>query len=408
MKIEETMSIDERRKYLHKMRIRYWQAKSKGEKSRLLDEMEAVTELHRKTLIRLINGELARKSRQKQRGRVYGIEVDDAVRVIARGLDYPCAERLCPNLVWVAEHLGRHGEIVVTPELLEKLGEISVSTLQRTMKRVMPRSERIAHRRAPHRLGKHIIKDIPMRRIAWDEVEPGHFEVDTVHHCGDETSGQYVHTVQMLDVATGWSECVAVLGRSYLVMEDGFEHIVHRLPFHIREIHPDNGSEFFNAHLLRFWKETVKDLEMSRSRPYKKNDNRFVEENNSSLVRAYLGYNRLDTVNQTLCLNKLYEKLWLYHNFFQPVLHLQEKLISPEHPARYKRVYDPAQTPFDRLCATQLLPLETQLLLHSLRDTTNPLQLRDEIALLIDQLFALPNAQLGMTEDVYLTIGLWK
>ncbi len=150
------------------------------------------------------------------------MEVDDAVRVNAKSLDYPCAERLQPNLVWMAQHLERHGELATTPRLMEKLGKISISTLQRTMGRVLLRRDRIAHRRTPRGLGRRVAKDIPMRRIAWDEGEAGHFEIDLVHHGGDNTAGQYVHTMQMTDVSTGWSECVATLGRSYLVMEDGF------------------------------------------------------------------------------------------------------------------------------------------------------------------------------------------
>ena len=119
-----------------------------------------------------------------------------------------------------------------------------------------------------------------MRRIPWNEQQPGHFEVDAVHHCGQSSSGHYVHTVQMVDVATGWTEQVATLGRSSLVMEDGFRRILARLPFPVLEIHPDNGSEFLNAHLVRFWKDTVKDVTLSRSRPFHKNDNRFVEQKN--------------------------------------------------------------------------------------------------------------------------------
>ncbi len=131
MSIEERMSVDERRKYLHKMRFRYWQAESKKEKGRLLDEMEAVTKLHRKSLVRLINGELAQKVRKKQRGRTYGVEVKDAIRVIAQSLDYPCAEWLSPNLVWMAKHLAKHQEMSISPGLLAKLGKISVSTVRR-------------------------------------------------------------------------------------------------------------------------------------------------------------------------------------------------------------------------------------------------------------------------------------
>ena len=126
----EPMNVNERRKYLHKMRMRYWQAESKNAKSALLDEMQRVTDLHRKSLIRLIKGELARKPRRKQRGKRYGAEVKSVVEKIAYSLDYPCAERLQPNLVWMAKHLERHGELEVPGEVKAQLGTISVSTVR--------------------------------------------------------------------------------------------------------------------------------------------------------------------------------------------------------------------------------------------------------------------------------------
>jgi len=146
----------------------------------------------------------------------------------------------------------------------------------------------------------------------------------------------------MIDVATGWSELRAVLGRSYLVMEDAFRYILARLSFLILELHPDNGSEFFNHHMLRFWKDIVKGVRLSRSRPYHKNDNRFVEQKNSSIVRAYLGDDRLDTVAQTIAVNQLYDKVWVYYNLLQPVMRLAEKIVTPVEGqlARVKRRYD--------------------------------------------------------------------
>ena len=123
-----------------------------------------------------------------------------------------------------------------------------------------------------------------MKRIPWDEAEPGHFEVDLVHHCGPSASGEYVHTLQMVDVTTGWSERVAVLGRSFRVMRAGFQRCLERLPFPVLEIHPDNGNEFFNHHLVRFFRDAVQGVDLSRSRPYRKNDNRNVEQKNSSSI----------------------------------------------------------------------------------------------------------------------------
>jgi hypothetical protein len=245
-----------------------------------------------------------------------------------------------------------------------------------------------------------------MRRIPWDEKEPGHFEVDLVHHCGVSASGEYVHTLQMVDVATGWSECRAVLGRSYLVMKHAFGCILVRLPFAVREIHPDNGSEFLNHHLIRFWEEVVKGVQLSRSRPYRKNDNRFVEQKNSTQVRAYLGYDRLDTVAQTHAVNRFYDKMWLYYNFFQPVMRLKEKTIIrvPGQPTKIKRRFDQARTPLDRLCATSAISQERQQQLQILRDRTNPRRLRQELFDALDHIFTLPGAVPGVTEDVYQTL----
>ncbi len=405
MSITEKMSIDERRKYLYKISTRYWKAKSKKEKSQLLDEMEAVTELHRKSVIRLIKGELVRKPRCRQRGRIYGLEVESALRIIDESFDGGCAERLAPNLVWMAKHLAKHGEMGISDELLEKLGCISVSTTGRILGRIRQDQPRL-RRKNPKR-STRLQRQIPAGRIAWDEQEPGHFEVDTVYHCGPDASGHYIHSLQMVDVTTLWSERVAVLGRSHLVMKDGFSRIAARLPILVKELHPDNGSEFLNDLMLDFWKAIFKGTELSRSHPYKKNDNRYVEQRNLTLVRNYLGYNRFDTVAHTLKLNQLYDKLWLYDNFFQPVMHLAEKTVVPSSDGstrQIKRRYDQAKTPFDRLCTTGVLSQEQQEYLAALRDRTNPRQLRKEIYALIDHIYSLPSAVPGQTEDVYQTL----
>jgi hypothetical protein len=403
MSIEDKMTIDERRKYLRRMKKRYRQADRK-ERGRLLDEMEAVTELHRKSLIRLLSSGLERRPRRRQRGRSYGPEVDDALRVIAESTDYICAERLTPNLPWLAKHLAAHAELTTTPQLLEQLEGISVSTVERTLSRLRQDEPRLA--RKGRRRAKNLLRDVPMKRIPWNEQEPGHLEVDLVHHCGRIASGDYVHTIQMIDVATAWSERVAVLGRSFLVMEDGFNRILLRLPFPVREIHPDNGSEFFNNHMLRYWKGLKPKPNLTRSRPYHKNDNRFVEQKNATLVRAYLGYDRLDSVAHTLAVNQLYDKMWLYYNFFQPVMRLTEKTpIGQEgQPSQIKRRYDQAATPFDRLCTTNAIPQERREQLEALRDQTNPRLLRQEIYDFIDHIFSLPGATAGTTEDVHQTL----
>ncbi|MFQ5611377.1 MAG: integrase [Anaerolineae bacterium] len=386
------------------MQKRY-RAANRQERGQLLDEMEALTDLHRKSLVRLMQSKLERQPRRKQRSRTYGPEVDDALRVIAESFDYICPERLTPNLVWMTNHLAGHGELTASPRLLEQLSQISISTVGRILRRVGQDQPRLP-RKGPERANE-VTKDIPMTRIAWDETQPGHFETDLVHHCGPIASGEYVHTLQMVDVATGWSERRAVLGRSYLVMADGFQYILGRLPFPVVELHPDNGSEFFNQHLVRFFRTAMPGVYLSRSRPYQKNDNRFVEQKNSSLVRAYLGNDRLDTVVQTLVLNQLYDQMWLYYNLFQPVMRLTEKtVIAVEgRSLRVKRRYDQAQTPFDRLGAAKAISQERREQLEALRDRTNPRQLRLEIYDMLDYLFSLPGAVPGQTEDVFQTLA---
>jgi len=400
MPSETTMTIDERRKYLQIMRQRYVLAE-RAERGRLLDEMVRVTALHRKSLLRLLAGDLVRQPREHERARTYRAPVVAALRVIAESFDYLCPERLTPNLGWMARQLVQHGELTVSAAVLAQLEAISTSTVQRLLDQIR-QDERRLPQKGPERANQ-VLRAVPMLRIAWDIQEPGHFETDLVHHCGREASGEYLHTLQMIDVATGWSERMAVLGRSYVVMQAAFRRGLARLPFAVLEIHPDNGSEFFNQHMMRFWAEVVSGATLSRSRPYQKNDNRNVEQKNSSLVRAYLGFARLDSAGQMLALNELYDQMWLYYNLFQPVLHLAEKtlVLNAADRPHVKRRYDVAQTPFDRLCATAALTAERQTKLARLRDATNPRQLRQDIYDRLDRLWTLPGATAGVTEDVH-------
>ena len=192
------------------------------------------------------------------------------------------------------------------------------------------------------------------------------------------------HTIQLIDVATGWSERVAVLGRGQRAMEGGFEHILARLPFPVRELHPDNGSAFFNHHLVRYWRDKVTGVQLTRSRPYQKNDTRMVEQKNDTLVRQYLGQLRLDTPEQIAALNALYEQMWLYYNLFQPVLHLCEKTLVGD---KVVRKWDEAKTPYERLMASGVLNQEQQVRLQQLYEQTNPRRLREAIYRQLDALW---------------------
>jgi hypothetical protein len=368
------MTIDEKRKYVKRMSERYQKAKRK-ERSKLLTEMEEVSKLHRKHLIRLLNGEsLDRKKRSTPRSRTYGPEVERVVLRVWESLDYICAERLTPSLGRIAKHLASFGSVVVTAEVESHLATISCATVERMLRRNRASLARLP-RKGPHRANQ-VTKGVPMGRIPWDTADPGHFETDLVHHGGENSTGEYGYTLQLIDVATGWSERMMLLGRGQQAMEAAFTEVLERLPFAVKELHPDNGTEFFNYHLVRFFKERVSGVKLSRSRPYQKNDNRNVEQKNDTLVRQYFGQLRLDTPEHIAAGNALYEQMRIYYNLFQPVLHLVEKTMEGD---QVRRRWDEAQTPYQRLLSTGVLSPEQQASWQALYEQTNPLVLREKI-----------------------------
>lgn len=394
----ERMSINERRKYLKLVLSRYVQSGRK-ERSQLLTEMGEVTGLHRKSLIRLMNLPSLERAPRKVRlkARRYGVAVAELVRVAWESLDYVCAERLTPALLDTAQQLAKWGELNLTSEVEEKLSSISRATVQRLLKRFQQDTPKLPRRKSqpPNRL----LRDVPMERLSWQTTVPGNFETDLVHHCGVVAAGDYIHTLQLVDIATGWSERVAVWGRSQQAMVKGFKKVQERLPFPITHLHPDNGSEFFNDHLIRYFGEKITGLRLSRSRPYHKNDNRFVEQKNSTLVRAYVGYERLDQAYQYAALNALYEQLWLYYNLFQPVMHMVGKEIVG---GRLHRKWDRAQTPYQRLLASGILSPEQQQRLAELHAQTNPRQLRRDIYQTVEQLWSLPLNKVNQRKEAAL------
>jgi len=383
---DEKMSVDERRKYLKLVAPRYAKAK-RIERSKLLTEIGEVTGLHRKSLIRLMHLPSLERTPKKPRFRRkrYGTAVGDAIRVVWESLDYICAERLTPVLLPTAQQLARWEEMALKPEVEVALGSISRATVQRLLQRFQQDTPKLPRRKPqpPNRL----LREVPMGRLSWATDIPGSFETDLVHHCGPVAAGDYMHTLQLVDIATGWSERVAILGRSQEAMVKGFRKVQERLPFPIKRLHPDNGSEFFNDHLIRYFGEEITGLILSRSRPYRKNDNRFVEQKNSTLVRSYVGYERLDNSAQCAALNALYDKLWTYNNLFQPVLHMVDKEVVD---GKLHRKHDKAETPYQRLIASSVLSPKQQARLAALYTRTNPRELRMAIYDAIEHLRACP------------------
>ena len=225
-----TLDIDERFKALSILQEQYLKA-GRVERGQMLDHLVVLTGQHRGSLSRRLHGSCVRQERSQERSRSYGPDVDDAIRVISEAHDHICPERLQPNLVDMAEHLALHSELTMTDELRDQLGRISISTLRRTLKRLRQDEPRLRRRNRPPPSQR---QGVPMRRIPWNEPLPGHLEVDLVHHCGVETTGEYLYTFHMVDVTTGWSEPAAILGRSFLVMRDAFLRCLARFPVPVR------------------------------------------------------------------------------------------------------------------------------------------------------------------------------
>jgi len=198
---EDKMTIDERRKYLKRMWPRYLKA-DRGKRSELLTEMQAVTGMHRFSLVRLMKSPtLSRKQRQTERSRSYGLSVQMVVGIVWESLDYICAERLTPALLNTAQHLSHFGElgaITLDPALEAQLSNVSRSTVQRMTRQIRARSPQATRplpRKGPQRANQ-ATKGVPMGRMSWQTQEPGHLEVDLVHHCGDASVGEYLHTIR--------------------------------------------------------------------------------------------------------------------------------------------------------------------------------------------------------------------
>lgn len=396
---QDRLEIKARFKTYEKCQREYRKA-TRSEKTALLNSWVPILGVHRKALIRRLNGSCERKARQNQRKRSYGSQVDDALRVISEAHNHICPELLQPNLVSMAETLAHHGELELTDELREELGSISISSVRRYLNRLYQDVPR--RRRRPAGSTWQARNQIPISRIPWSETEPGHFEIDLVHHCGPETKGEYVYTLQMVDVATAWVEPAALLGRSSRTMVDALTRCERRLPFDVLQAHSDNGSEFFSAHVSRYWQERAQVPQISRGGVGRPNDNRFVEHRNGALIRAWIGHDRLDTAAQTIALNHIYDLIWRYHNFCQPVMRLIKKERDPET-GRIRRFHDTPRTPYDRLKATGVVPdLEDRF--ESIRCQTNPRALRQETLKAIIALFRLPMARDGVTEDIFQTL----
>lgn len=376
----DKMSINERLAYLRVMQERYLKANRK-DKAALLSQMEDVCGYHRKYLIARMNSpDLSRHKRRRERSRTYGMEVEEAVRLVADALDWICAERLQPCLARMAQHLARHDHLTLTPELLAQLEKISVSTVRRILQRSARPAGALPHVRRGRRPDLAVQSLVPVHVIPWQEPEPGHFEADLVHHrSAPDQEGPFVCTLNLVDILTGWSERFAILGYESATLWKALQAFKERCPIPVREVHCDNGPEFLNYALISQFGAQMQESQLTRGRPGFKNDNRFVEQKNSSIIRAYLGRLALHTAEQRALLDQIYLNMGCYYNLFQPVLRQTSRQIArgSDGVCRIVRTQDRAATPLERLLrAKPPLPQELAERLLALYHDTDPLALK--------------------------------
>jgi hypothetical protein len=338
------MDMHSREQYLERVRDEYRNADKKN-KTRLLNEARKRTRLNRKVLI----GKLAHPAairQQKKRGprqRTYTREVQAALIQVWGVFDYPCGQRLAPALRKEIGRLRRAKELLCSDAVAAKLETIS----PRSIDRLLEREKRVRCLRQNRNPSVHplLYQKVPVKVASeWDTTEVGNIQLDYVFHCGRSTAGEYVHTLSAADIATGWWEGEAIMGRSQVATKAGMECIRQRLPFRIREVHPDNDSGMINDLVWGYCKDAK--IKMSRSRPYQKNDNCWVEQRNWTHVRKVAGYRRLDTAGELAILRELYQSVTLYKNFFQPTIKLAEKIRVK---GKIHRKYDEPRTPFQRV-----------------------------------------------------------
>jgi len=311
--------------------------------------------------------------RDRKRARLYDEKVVTALLKLWRIMDYICGKRLQPMLPELVAVLERHNEFRCEKETRTKLLRISAATIDRLLK-----PERRKHElrgRCGTKPGTLLKKQIPIRTFAdWDDQQPGFAEIDLVGHDGGVAAGDYCQTLDLTDIATTWTETEAVPNKAQTWVFAALKNLRKNLPFPLLGIDSDNGSEFINKDLASYCKHEK--LSFTRSRPYRKNDNCFVEQKNYSVVRRAVGYQRYDTQTQLQLLNDLYATLRLYTNFFQPTMKLQFKQRIG---SKVTKRYDRAQTPYQRVLAAPQISQPKKELLRAKYETLNPAALKRKI-----------------------------
>jgi len=324
-----------------------YQKADRTQKKVILDEFCKTYRCHRKHAIRLLNGPAPsttpppRRNGRQRRYKGYMVKVLEAVWEASYYLWSARLKAALPTwLPWIRQRFP------LSPAQEQQILAVSPATIDRLLADVKLRLRRRTYGTTkPGTLLKHMI---PIQTQAWDVRRPGFLEIDTVAHCGCSSEGPFLSTLDTTDLHTTWTERRAIPNKGQAAVVEALTDIQTALPFPLKGLDADGGSEFINISLLHFCQD--RKIFFTRSRPYKKNDNAHIEQKNWTHVRKLLGYARFDSEQALRAINDLYRnELRLFQNVFQPSVKLLKKI---KRGARVTRVYDPPKTPWQRVLAS--------------------------------------------------------
>jgi hypothetical protein len=372
------MSSKAKNEYLIELRKRYFTS-SKAEKQIILDEFCKVCGYNRKYAIRLINSNDKKTKKSKNTGRpacpagrpkkYNHPDILSFLKQLWISSNLVCSKRLKIMIpLWLPFY-----DQPLNVQTKNLLLSISPATIDRVLSKVKRKHKKLGL--STTKPGSLLKKHIPIKTNQWNESRPGFLEADTVAHCGSSLSGSFIYTVNLTDIATGWTESRAAWGKGKTGVFEAIKVIESSLPFKILGFDSDNGNEFLNAFLLAYL--TKRKIQFTRSREYQKNDNAHIEQKNWTHIRQYLGYHRFDNPQILPLLNKLYDNQWsLFFNFFLP----NAKLINKRRDgSKIIKKHDLPKTPFYRLLESQYIKSSTKKRLIKLYKTLNPFLLQKSL-----------------------------
>ena len=354
------------------IRSRYYGARKK-DKSRILDEFVAITGHQRKYALRLlaaIHDSTATTSVVLGR-KIYASAVTEVLVTLWESSDRLCGKRLKAILPELLKSMESHGHMSLDEPLKALVLSASASTIDRVLRPVREKATGRTHVRPK----KKIRAAIPVKTFSeWQDVAPGNLEADFVAHCGGNLSGAFIHSLAATDVASGWTECVPILIREQSLVVETMELLRKRFPFPIVGINTDNDSSFINESLTKYCE--MQHISFTRSRPYRKNDQAWIEQKNGSIVRKYLGYHRYSGPVACQTIAHLFDYVRRYVNFFQPSFKL---LSKSRFGAKVTKRFLSPETPCDRLLGDPRVSKESKEYLSNIRRDQDPLELLHEI-----------------------------